>query len=176
MKQKLLDSAGKSYRNDRIIEVYMDQLNILAELDSLSPHYGTHTCTLSLSPAHTHMDAKTLHKVFHAVNCQFDRSKLSSTPYFPSNEKQAWSSSLSHAHTPTHTSRLDGRRAYMLQYIKRDRLDQRLNIGPVEICTCARIDSIVTIHGWHSHNGTTSGEHSPVFNINTYDVKLGKPK
>lgn len=63
----------------------------------------------------------------------------------------------------------------MLQCIKRDRLDQRLNTGPVEICTRARIDSIVTIHVVYLHNGTTSGEHSPVFNINIYDVKLVKP-
>lgn len=138
--------SRKSYRNDRIIEMYMDQLNILAELDSLSPIMEhTHARFRSLAHTHTWMQ-RHAHKIFHAANCQFDRSKLSSTPYFPSNEKQAWSPSLSHAHTPTHTSRLDIRGAYMLQFIKRDRLDQRLNTGPVEICTRARIDSIVTIH------------------------------
>lgn len=129
------------------------QLNIWAELDSPHCYYGIHTCMLT----HTHLCTRTYahirirrhaHAVFHAANCQFERSKLSSTPYFSRNEKQVWSPSLSHAHTHplTQVSNIYPdwtlARAYMLYFTKGP--DQRLNTGPVEVCSPARIVSIVT--------------------------------
>lgn len=152
--QKLSDSAGKATEMMELkfykSHTHTHQLNILAELNSLPLcHDGIHTCTLTDTQMHARAHAQDtwrhVHAVFHAANCQFERSKLSCTPYFSCNEKQVWSPSFSHAHTLTQVSNIypDWMLAspYVLYFTKGP--DQRLHTGPVKICSSAWIVSIV---------------------------------